>query len=326
MSNLDKANALAWSNYWETGFESTFTGHKESDFFIDLNQQWQETFKSLTNGSTVVDLGAGNGALTAKILKTSEEMNMGLIAIAVDYAAVDKLSKLFAGEHHNLTVKANTAIENTELENESVDLCVSQFGFEYANHTKASTEVARILKPGGKLCAIVHHRQSEISQSCASAHMQIGLCHRSKLTAITTKLIRRLRKLEKSHRDPQQDKTAEELRVELNKRGERVTEYGKKLPDQNHINYFLNELTSLFSDKGKKLSFAKKMSVIEAVDDNAKNFQLRMEAMMNASLDQEGIVVLEQALKDAGLRADSSTLVTHQGKVYAWRVEATKPL
>ena len=216
MNTQDKLNARAWNNYWETGFKSTFTGHEESGFFHELDDTWMAEFSQLANDSAVVDLGAGNGALTTLALKAGAQDNKNLSVTAIDYAAVKNASELFSEKHDNLTVKDNTPIENTGLDSASIDLCVSQFGFEYANHEEAANEVNRILKPGGKLIAVVHHRQSEITQSCASAHMQIGLCHRTQLTQITEKLLRRLRKLSKSNRSPQQDEIAENLRNEMN--------------------------------------------------------------------------------------------------------------
>ncbi|MCH2191200.1 MAG: class I SAM-dependent methyltransferase [Gammaproteobacteria bacterium] len=324
MNKQDKLNSLAWNNYWDTGFNSTFTGHEDTGFFKELEQAWIAEFESLEDGSTIVDLGAGNGALTATILATNETHNKGFDVIAVDYAAVKNSSELFSKKRADLTVKDNTSIEETGLEGDSVDLCVSQFGFEYADHEKASSEAYRILKEGGRLIAIVHHKQSEITQSCASAHMQIGLCHRTELTKITEKLLRRLRKLSKSNRNPQQDETAEQLREELNKRADRLLQYGEDLPDQNHINYFLTELTSLFGPKAKSLSFEQKMRVIEMVEHNAKGFQLRMEAMIKASLDMEAIDNLTAIMERQGFEVIPAELVQHEFKTYAWRLEAKK--
>jgi len=323
MNDLNKQNARAWSNYWDSGFESTFTGHHGSEFFKELDQQWVNLFTEQKDGATIVDLGAGNGALTAKILEADLNSDKSFKIIAIDYSDVESQSPIYNTE--KIQVKAHTPIEATGLEAESVDLLVSQYGFEYADHKKATAEVARVLKPGGALQAVVHHRQSEVSQSCAATHMQVGLCHRSNLTEVCTKLIKRLRKLDKSKRDPRKDETAESLRDELNKRASRVVDYALELPEQNHVNYFINELTSLFSDAGKKLSFAQKLTVIQNVEEQAKHLQLRMEAMLKASLDDEGIAELENQLRDKGLQVDSSEVLKHADGIFAWRITATKP-
>ena len=85
MSDLDKQNARAWSNYWSAGFESTFTGHDDTEFFKVLDQQWLELFTGYAEHSTIVDLGAGNGALTAKISEANTQAQKGFTVIAVSY-------------------------------------------------------------------------------------------------------------------------------------------------------------------------------------------------------------------------------------------------
>jgi len=326
MSNLDKNNARAWSNYWETGFESTFTGHEKTGFFTELNESWLQELSALADGSTIVDLGAGNGAITSLAVDINEDSGKNLNIVAVDYAEIESYSPIFEKKIETLTVKGRTKIEATGLPDDSVDLCVSQFGYEYADIDLAAQEVWRILKPGGSLNAVVHHRRSEVSQSCASAHMQIGLCNRSKLTTICSKLIKRLRKLDKSKRDPSQDETAENLRNELNKRTARVIEHATRLPDQSHVNYFITELTGLFSSQAEKLSFMQKLAIIDKVEKDSESFRLRMEAMLNASLDEQKVEALENALVKSGFESDGVKLLEHEHKIYAWRVKVNKPL
>lgn len=320
MNNKQYTNERAWSNYWVTGYQSTFTGHENSPFFIELANYWRKQFMDLESGSHVVDLGCGNGSVSSIAASCS---NKDLQVTAIDYAAVESSSSVFK-QYPAIRVLDETPIERTGVEGESIDLCVSQFGFEYADHIEACAETSRILKPGGKLIAIVHHRQSQISQSCASAHMQIGLCYRSKLTEISLKLVKRLRKLEKSHRDRATDEPANRLIQEYNKVAAAVYDHGARMPDMEYVKYYLNELNSIFSEKADNLEFAKKVSIIEDVEENARNYQLRMEAMLKASLDQDNIKLLEQYLNDAGLNVQEVSVVEHDQQVFAWRVIASK--
>lgn len=320
MTNTRYTNERAWSNYWVTGYKSTFTGHENSGFFIELSEYWKEQFNSLNDGARVVDLGCGNGSVSALAADCADK---GLHIIAVDYAAVEKSSSVFK-QYPNIEVRDHTNIEKTGIDASSVDLCVSQFGFEYADRVDAAIEAHRILKVGGKLIAVVHHRQSKISQSCVSTHKQIGLCYRSRLTEISRKLIRRLRKLEKTNRDNQKDETAIKTSAEFNKVAGAVYDHGSRLPDMEYVKYYLHELSSLFSQKGRQLNFSKKMAIIDAVEENARNYQLRMEAMLKASLDKEDVRHLEQSLRRTGLDVDEISVVEHDHQIFAWRVIATK--
>jgi ubiquinone/menaquinone biosynthesis C-methylase UbiE len=320
MKQTQYTNERAWSNYWTTGYDSTFTGHEDSPFFVNLAAYWKEQFDALHHGSLIVDLGCGNGSVSAIAAECADK---SLHITAVDYAAVERSSSLFK-QYPDIEIRDNTKIEQTGIDDSSIDLCVSQFGFEYAESFGAAKETHRILKPGGKLIAVVHHRQSQISQSCASAHMQIGLCYRSKLTDISRKLIRRLRKLEKSNRDKKTDETAKKISAEFNKVAGAVFDHGSRMPDMEHVKYFLNELSSLFSEKAEKLNFSQKLAIIDAVDENARNYQLRMEAMLKASLDQVAIDNLGQSLRDSGLKIDEISMMDHEQQIFAWRIVASK--
>lgn len=320
MNSNQYTNERAWSNYWVTGYKSTFTGHENSGFFIELSDYWKRQFLSLDDGARVVDLGCGNGSVSAIAAECSDK---ALDIIAVDYAAVERSSSVFK-QYPNIEIRDQTNIEKTGIDDSSVDLCVSQFGFEYADGVDASIEAHRILKSGGKLIAVVHHRQSQISQSCVSTHKQIGLCYRSKLTEISRKLVKRIRKLEKTHQDKKSDQTAMKLSAEFNQVSGRVYDYGGRFPDMEYVKYYLNELVSLFSEKAENLNFTEKLAIIDAVEENARNYQLRMEAMLRASLDEENIRLLEQSLRDAGLSVDEASIVEHDQQIFAWRLTATK--
>jgi len=313
-------NERAWSNYWATGYKSTFTGHEDSGFFIELSDYWKGQFESLDLGARIVDLGCGNGSISAIAADCSDKE---LDIIAVDYAAIETSSSIFI-KYPKIEIRGHTRIEKTGIDPSSVDLCVSQFGFEYADRTEASKEAHRILKSGGKLIAVVHHRQSQISQSCVSTHKQIGLCYRSKLSEISRKLIKRLRKLEKTHRDNSNDETAIKTRTEFNRVAGAVYDHGSRLPDMEYVKYYLNELSSLFSERAQKLNFREKMTVIDMVEENARNYQLRMEAMLRASLDDENIKLLEQSLRDTGFNVVDVSIIEYEQQIYAWRVIAAK--
>lgn len=323
MSMKTYSTDRAWSNYWEIGFESTFTRHEESPFFQMLGEEWREIFRSQKVAANVVDMGAGNGILSnlAAIISTDESKKLTITAI--DYADIETNSPVLKN-HDSIKIKSHTKIEETGLDTASADLVVSQYGFEYADSDLACKELARILKPGGKFHAIVHHKQSEVTKSCASAHMQIGLCYRSKVADYARKLLTRLRKLEKSNRDPHLDVSAQDLRLELNKRAERALQHADKFPDQAYVNEYLHDCTALFGDKATKLTFKQKLNVLDNVEENAKNYQLRMEAMLKASLDKEAVDKLVEELKTNDLDAQDAELVLHDGNIYAWRVQAQK--
>jgi len=63
----------AWSDYWAKGFLTTFTAEKGENYSGLIKKFWWEQFQHLEKEATIVDLGAGNGAILALALDFEKE-------------------------------------------------------------------------------------------------------------------------------------------------------------------------------------------------------------------------------------------------------------
>ena len=320
--NSNKDKARAWSNYWLKDFLTTFVDDEQLYYSEKIEQHWHNVFSKLKDSQHIVDLAAGNGALFSLAKNNLKNKNLTIKMTAIDLADISNSS--FYQSHPDIQLISNTDINSIPLNDASIDLCVSQFGFEYSDVEKTCEEISRILKPNGKFSAVLHNASSSVSLHSESAIQQINLCHNSKLTDTSVKLLRRLQKLKKSHRDIATDPKAKELRDRFNAMAKRLSEYGDKLPDSAHINYFLNELGNLFSNRAKDLNLDQKLIIIKQLEIDSKNYHSRMLSMLEASNSQEQIEELKQTLqtnKFNGITVDKLTDQTHE---YAWVLSATK--
>ncbi|MEO0368677.1 MAG: methyltransferase domain-containing protein, partial [Pseudomonadota bacterium] len=253
----------------------------------------------------------------------SDEKALGLQLTALDYADISQA--VFYAESPEVTVLSNTNMQAIPVADLSLDLVVSQFGYEYSDTKESSVEIARILKPSGKFVAMLHHIESEVTQAAERAIQQILWCQRSDLAKVSGKLLKRLAKLEKHRKNPQTDSTAAEFRDQFNKTAERLQQYGDSLVEAAHISYFLNELTSLFNpNKTRNMGLNKKLSIIEQLEKESEDYLDRMEAMLNASSDQNKIDQICEQLSAAGLTLGSIEKMQHEDQVLAWIVQADK--
>ncbi len=313
--------AKAWSNYWAKGFLSTFVDADRKNYTGEVKEYWFSVFANLSKGSSVCDLGAGNGAILALAKEYMLENDTYFELHAVDYSDIS--SSKFYREHPDVIVHANTTLEEEiDIDAQSIDLCVSQFGFEYSDTVDAVKQVQRILKKGGNFKALMHHVDSEITLAASSAIKQITLCGRSGLDEVTVKLVRRLHKLSKSHRSPAEDQKAEELRSYFNKMATRLNSYADELPDAHHVTYFLNELGNVISDKSKTTN--DKILVVEKLKADTENYRHRMESMLVASSDSAKIEAYVKELSRQGLVLGDPKEFLLNDKKFAWRLEATK--
>jgi ubiquinone/menaquinone biosynthesis C-methylase UbiE len=161
-----------WNNLWSTtGALSSFAeGEMAFGYKGAVADYWLSVFDTQAEQAVVADLCCGNGVLllAAAGYASSTEKDFvlyGIDAAQVNFSAVkQQLAKLTP------TVKAefldNTSIEKLPLADQSLDLAISQFGFEYTDLDLSLAEVHRVLKTGASLHFIAHHPDSFISKDC----------------------------------------------------------------------------------------------------------------------------------------------------------------
>jgi SAM-dependent methyltransferase len=101
---------------------------------------------ALAPGARVLDLAAGTGKLTVRLLEA------GLDVVAVEPQAVlrERLAELIGGER----VREGVA-EAIPLADASVDAVTVADGFHWFEHAQALAEIRRVLRPGGGLAVLV---------------------------------------------------------------------------------------------------------------------------------------------------------------------------
>ncbi|QKJ61178.1 class I SAM-dependent methyltransferase [Serratia fonticola] len=114
---------------------------------------WLREVLELQPGKTVIDLGAGTGKFTPRLLET------GANVIAVEPVA-QMLEKLAAAFPQVKTL-AGTA-ESLPLPDESVDAVVCAQSFHWFATRQALAEIQRVLKPGGKLGLVWNMRDARV--------------------------------------------------------------------------------------------------------------------------------------------------------------------
>lgn len=164
-----------WNHYWQSS--KSLNSFSEGDAALGYtgNSQlyWYDIFNNTAKNAVIVDIASGNGALAIAAVTFSELNDKNFTVYACDIADI-KPEVLFQSEADILAKLKKvqfypaTAIEHLPFENSSVDLIISQFGFEYANQDDAVTECKRVLKPNGCFNALVHHAGSFISKDSAA--------------------------------------------------------------------------------------------------------------------------------------------------------------
>ena len=164
-------NADPWTLYWQGDHLQSCIANESQQDSDAIASFWQEFASSLDDGSTILDLACGNGAVP-KILQAS---NDSFEICAVDRASIapQKFLSNF-GELAKVKFLPEIDICELPLEAESFAAVTSQFGLEYAPLTKACQSAARVLQQGGVIRLLMHHEDSEILRPVKSSLDEIG--------------------------------------------------------------------------------------------------------------------------------------------------------
>lgn len=136
------------------GFEANAAGYARGrpDYPPALDR-WLCDEVGLGPGRTVVDLGAGTGKFTSRLLATDADV------IAIE--PVDAMRVRLAADHPGVDARAGTA-EALPLADASVDAVACAQAFHWFANRAATAELARVIRPGGVLALVWNVRDESV--------------------------------------------------------------------------------------------------------------------------------------------------------------------
>ncbi len=156
-----------WDAYWRNARSAA--AHKDGGpqdevlerFWTALFRQVLPTMDAMPD---MLDIACGNGAVPRFALATSKsleaDIDLHICGLDESPAALKEMCK----RHPALRGIAANAL-SLPFQDGVFDLVTSQFGMEYAG-LDVTTEVARVLGPGGVLAAVLHRRGGGIYKEC----------------------------------------------------------------------------------------------------------------------------------------------------------------
>lgn len=157
----DKRRIAAWSSYWSEGNVTSLPNLFPGNYGGDVLRFWSEAFSSLREGSGLLDICTGNGAIAILAKDYTNRKNMRCNIHAIDVATIQP------HEHQNTTTTMNevkfhsgVAVEATPFSDKYFDLIVGQFALEYCEVTEGIQELSRIIQDDGAVFLMMHHAES----------------------------------------------------------------------------------------------------------------------------------------------------------------------
>lgn len=281
---MDRLDAKHWTNYWQKGTVTTFHKKFENNYDGEIKLHWNEVFGELKEGSCVVDLGTGNGALLSLLDEFLVENTKSVKAYGIDFAElnVEIISKI---KSLDIVLKEKTFIEDTGLLEDSIDLVVSQYGVEYSNLDKTVIELDRILKPKSKISFIMHNESSQIIKEGSQTLDQIDLVNsKLKLVTIIREMLPTIEKLKDTGKLKYKTK-ADRLRNKLNKAMQEVQDFARSVDDPGYIHFFYENALAVFKGVvANEYTLREKLKILSLVEKETRNLKLRMTDLTSVAM------------------------------------------
>lgn len=159
-------DAKDWSIYWKRPTVTSFGDIFPRNYDGAILEFWKEQLAG--EPDHVIDIACGNGALTwiaNDILNGAERKGRQKTKITgVDFASISPFKTLNRkkADYPSVRFRGNTPAENLPFRDGSIDAVISQYGVEYTDLERTIPEIARVLTPDGKMCFILHGKESVI--------------------------------------------------------------------------------------------------------------------------------------------------------------------
>ncbi len=174
MTTTEPTNNFShWSDYWSTGALTSLPQDFAFNYDGEVAEFWQHRFADLDRGSCVLDICTGNAPIALLAAEWSAAQSADLSITAIDAAQPDSMQIARRGPQvaallESIEIKGNTPVECLPFEDGQFDLVTSQYGLEYCSLDDAGPELARVLKPGGRLAVLAHAADTAIVETMAA--------------------------------------------------------------------------------------------------------------------------------------------------------------
>ena len=324
MRNREIHMSNHWSEYWRQGHTTSFGDALSGNYEGILQSVWEPTFSSLQTDFVAVDVGSGNGSVPLLLRESlSNSAKVGKV-YGVDLAEV-QLSENNKSENSTIEIEliSNTACETLPFENESIDLYMSQFGFEYSSIESSLKEASRVLKRDGQFSIVFHHGNSMILNRNKKILRLIELPQASDLVEYLREIAIAMGSMTSANDIARikQDPKCESIRVKINQAIKDLVNYDELSAQDSQLMMFIAQ----FFKEGIFWPLAKKQQFIEFIKLQMDTLKLRLTELVNASFDEDKLARFIGVFKQNLLEINEiKVLKNEQKEILGWYLDARK--
>jgi SAM-dependent methyltransferase len=283
---------------------------------------WREKFIDLADGSHVLDIATGNGAIAVLAAEVARDTGKKLVISATDLAAINKD---VSGDDDAVALRASvnfrshTPCEKQPFQDNSISLVTSQFGFEYSDITRTIREARRILKPGGRFIAISHHADSSLIKA-AAIELKVYAHALGELDVFGAlrELFDALGTLDGTPETLK--KASENAKPYSQKVNEVMNQFRSRYPTEECAEEIVGTVGHLAQGAGA-VGHKERLAAVDLASDDFRCAEARLRDMVTAALDQEQVDSFTLIAREAGFESvHCLTLYGAAGELVGWQI------
>lgn len=297
-----------WQKYWseDAEFVQVFTD-KQGNKNQSLVNHWDAVFSKLNDDACVLDLASG-----ASSLFRDYENSQRLKCMANDISET-ALERLKRDLPYVETICA--PIEKIKIQENSVDLLCSQFGFEYAG-IESIQHLARLMKPQGTIQLISHYTGGYIDRNTQNSLTAINVLNE-------TLFLQKSKKVASAFHEDNRSKV--ELAVQTFMQIEpTISALCREIPNGQHVHIYnsVKELLSNFN----RYNYQSIEAWFADTESQMVENESRLSSMHKACLDSKAIKTLEGLCKKNNIVSFSATpfYLDNNSQPIAWNIYGQK--
>jgi ubiquinone/menaquinone biosynthesis C-methylase UbiE len=309
-----------WSLFWRQGHSTTFGDYFKDGYVGAVADWWQSKLDQLPPAAVILEVGCGNGSLLPLLIRSGVRGSyIGVDLAAVDLSEVAKNGLAESGIEARL--HSETPAEKIPEADASVDLVASVFGIEYSDFERSLPEVWRLLKPGGRFYALLHHDASVVTSMSrrAIAEFHAGDLNRA-LDAL--KSISKERDQTTSVAELKTNLRAEESRQVLNLLAEKYLSNTDPATANATMFEFMTRALQFFKIISAP-SQARRQFILSLAREHQASHE-RFRQMVSVAFDAAGIENLQSRLIALGFAATTVNVIHNNDDILAWGLCASK--
>lgn len=309
-----------WTLFWRQGHSTTFGDYFKQGYTGGVADWWQSVLDNLPAHPVVMEVGCGNCSLLPAMIKAGIKAKY----IGVDIASV-KLSTVaeqgLAESEIEVILHSGTPAEEVPEPDASVDTIASVFGIEYSDLDRSLPEVLRLLKPGGRFCALLHHDDSVVTSMSRRAISEYDSYDVKKvIEALGT--ISNERDRTASIATLKTNPRAEKSRKRINLLAEKYLSNTNPVTANATMFEFMTEALKFFKMMGSPGEDRRKF--ISSLSDEHKASHERFEQMVAVAFDGKGIENLKLKMHELGFGETKAELLYTNKDILAWELSTEK--